>query len=751
MIQKTFVAAITSLVVMVSVPGIQTGEDPPAPLGPINSRTGLLLTDKAIIKLINASSGDLTHDYVSRIALWDRNRMTQGYREAAEWVAQKAKEFGLEEVTIESFPSGGGVRYFGNRTEPFWEATRGELWMKEPYVIKLTSYSELPLSLCKHSASAHLETELVDIGTGLFESDYLSDVKGKIVLTSSAPENVIQRAVDEKGAAGILSYFVAPFWDYANRQPGDFPSQVGWATLRGSEIVPKEKSTGLAPPEKDTFAFLISAHRAKELKQLMQQGETIRLRVDVDTETRPGTLDVVSGIIRGSKYPEEEIVLCAHLDHYKPGANDNASGSACLLEMIHALNYLIDSRQFPAPLRTIRFLWVPEYIGTWAWFSKHIDDPITRISALNYDGVGVDLIKAHSIFVMMYTPDSTPSFLNAVMESILDFMNAHNNVRYPKQKDFHIISLTGSRNRLRGEMAPFSMGSDHEVFNNLKIPAVMAGAGPDDFYHSQEDTPDKVDATQLHRAVFSGLAAITTIAYADDERAADIAQLTFIYGKKRIGKESEVRASRLIASLDAGNFSEKKRLAPKIIAHVYRREQAAIRSTTLFSRTPKTRKVIEQIASLLEDAEGISLQNIAELTEIRASALSVPLKEDTLSATEQEAARLFPHRKMTYPLEGTTYVYEKLEGDSDLNALKKEFEQVGENVKKMGGSILLLFALRDAPSFYADGTRSILEIRDAIAVEYIWLPIELMKLYFRVFEKAGVVVITQDQKNNRPV
>lgn len=743
----TLIAALTFLVLMVSMPGAQDEQNPAQFLGPISPRTGLLLTDNATIKLINTSSGDLAHDYVSRIALWDRTRMTQGYRKAAEWVAQKAEEFGLEEVTIESFPSGGGVQYFGNRTEPYWEVKRGELWMKEPYSIKLTSFKELPLSLCKHSASVHLETELVDIGTGLLETDYKTDIKGKIVLTSSAPEHIIQRAVDEKGAAGILSYFVSPFWDYANRQPGEFPSQVGWATLRGSEIVPKEKSGGEVPPEKETFAFLISTQRANELKQLMLQGETIRLRVDVDSENRPGTLDIVNGIIKGSKYPAEEIVLAAHLDHYKPGANDNASGSAILLEMIRVLNHMIEAREIPEPLRTIRFMWMPEYIGTWAWFSKHHSDPVKRIAALNYDGSGADLIKTHGVFIMMYTPDAMPSFLNAVMESILDFMNANNNVRYPAQKDFHIISLTGSRNRLHGEMAQFNMGSDHEVFNNLKIPGGMVGAGPDDFYHSQEDNPDKVDATQLHRAVFSGLAALLTIAYADDENAVDMAQLSLIYGKKRIGMEGETRAARLVATLTAEDVEEKERLIPKIITHVYQREQAAILSTKIFARTSKTRETIEQTALLLESAERLSLQNIAKSMELQAAALNKTPRKYVLSTVEKEAARLFPQRNTTHPLEGTTYVYEKLNGDSDLKALQKGLEQVGDNLKKKGESVLLLFALRDAPSFYADGTRSILEIRDAIAVEYTWLPAELMNLYFRVFEKAGVVTIRQYKKS----
>jgi hypothetical protein len=248
--------------------------------------------------------------------------------------------------------------------------------------------------------------------------------------------------------------------------------------------------------------------------------------------------------------------------------------------------------------------------------------------------------------------------------------------------------------------------------------------------------------------VFSGLAAITTIAYADEENAVDMAQLTLIYGKKRIGIEGETRAYRLIAGLTAEDFWEKRRLVPGIIKHVHQREQAAIRSTKLFAQTPETRNVIEQTASLLEDAEARSLQNIAESIAMRAAALSMPPKEDALSAAEKEAAGLFPIRNKTHPLEGPTYVYDKLKGDSDLKALQKGLEQVGENLKKIGESILKLFALRDAPSFYADGTRSILEIRDAIAVEYTWLPIELMNLYFRVFEKADVVAITQDRKDN---
>jgi hypothetical protein len=50
----------------------------------------------------------------------------------------------------------------------------------------------------------------------------------------------------------------------------------------------------------------------------------------------------------------------------------------------------------------------------------------------------------------------------------------------------------------------------------------------------------------------------------------------------------------------------------------------------------------------------------------------------------------------------------------------------------------------NAPAYYADGRRSILDIRDEIAAEYAPVPIETMELYFRAFEKAGVMSIAEN-------
>ena len=68
---------------------------------------------------------------------------------------------------------------------------------------------------------------------------------------------------------------------------------------------------------------------------------------------------------------------------------------------------------------------------------------------------------------------------------------------------------------------------------------------------------------------------------------------------------------------------------------------------------------------------------------------------------------------------------------------------VADTLRSQGADELLIWSLYDAAAYYADGQRSILDIRDAVAVEYTFIPIEAMELYFRAFEKAGVMTILQ--------
>ncbi len=699
-----------------------------SPLGPLSPRTGLIVKDVVLAALIQTSSGDLAHDYVSQIALWSREQVTEGFSQAADWVSRKAKEFGLKQVVIETFASDGQTEYFGNTTALQWKVRKGELWITSPFQAKLTSHAELPMSLAVNSTSANVEAELVDIGDDTGNRSYSADIKGKIVLTSGNPAAVFQRAVLEKGAAGIISSWVSE--PDRNRLPGDYPDQVGWRP---------GFSQGYAD-HPGHFAFLISARRAQELRALMDSGKTVRIRAVVDAQLIPGNLEVVSGTIPGTAHPDEEIIVTAHLDHYKPGANDNASGSASILEMARTMNRLIAEGQISPPLRTIRFIWVPEIKGTYAWLAKHLNDSVKRIAELNFDMVGEDLLKTNSKLMVVYTSDSNPSFINGLLESVIDFLNSSNGDRYPQEKEFYVGSLTGTRNNMVSTMAPYLTGSDHEVFNNLKIGSTTYGCFPDNFYHSSEDTPDKVDPTQLHRAVVFGLASMTTLAYANDRDAQNLAKLAMMYGRKRIAS-SEFGAIKSLLSATKDSFAEADRLAGLTVSHIYRREHGAIVSAGALADLGESRSAIEKFALLLDSEESATKKRIEDIAVIRAQEMGITRTLPSRTDEEQRIAKMIPVRNKGMELVRINYVIRKLMKDetAGIQQIQSALNGAVLAARSRGMTDLTVMGIPDAPAFYADGRRSILDIANAMMVEYAPMDINLLELYFKAFEKAGVI------------
>src|SRR5438445_8911205 len=88
-----------------------------------------------------------------------------------------------------------------------------------------------------------------------------------------------------------------------------------------------------------------------------------------------GNYEVVTATIPGAdpKLKDEEIAFSCHLDHQRPGANDNASGCVTILEVARTLQKLINEGKLARPSRTIRFVWPPEIEGTMALLNSNYD------------------------------------------------------------------------------------------------------------------------------------------------------------------------------------------------------------------------------------------------------------------------------------------------------------------------------------------------------------------------------------------
>jgi len=320
-------------------------------------------------------------------------------------------------------------------------------------------------------------------------------------------------------------------------------------------------------------------------------------------------------------------------------------------------------------------------------------------------------------------------------------MNRYNDYTYAVQKDFQIISVTGSREPLRGRMEPFEEGSDHELFDHLGIPGVrIHAAWPDWFYHSSKDSPDKSDPTTLHRSVFAGLAAIVSMAYAEDSQAVELGQIAREYGQRGIARDV-TKATALISSSTSSSLPARARWAQAITHHAYDREEAAILSCEVFAEGLGAKRALERQAADLRRDQAVSIQSLDDALSVRATALGVVVPSAATTAGEQEAARLVPARRVGEELKGLGFVRSRLDSKAEADRVEKALTDVEATMKQDGAFDLRVYAVPDAPAFYVDGHRSILEIWEGSTAEYDNLPLDILRSYFDLFEKAGVMAI----------
>lgn len=383
------------------------------------------------------------------------------------------------EASIEQFPSDGKTLYQTYVSPIGWTMRSGELWIAGDAPERLCRYSDVPMCVSTYAKGGEWSGELVDVGDGTSDDDYKSlDVRGKVVLASGYARDVHRKAVVKYGAAGTVIY------PAANDRP-DHPDMIRYNGLwtRAEDVA---KTSG---------SFQISANQYAHLKSLMSKGP-VRVRGNIDATLGPGQLTLVHAWIRGSE--PDEVVVTAHLDHPKWSANDNASGSAELVEMVRTLAKL------PKPRKTIHFIWVPEYFGTMAYLDRHpevracapFDDPrpvpVAKagcvIANINMDMVGEDTVKTNGRFYMTRAPKSVPSFLDTLLPDVLE-----------QTKDANLFAPTGTRNYWPAEMIDYYQGSDHDIFLGIGVPSTMFGHDPDWTHHTSADTPDKTDASEFLR------------------------------------------------------------------------------------------------------------------------------------------------------------------------------------------------------------------------------------------------------------
>ncbi len=497
--------------------------------------TGLLNAQEPIESITKAEIRDhiffLASDYMN-----GRVGPSAEYEIAAQYVAAQFAGAGLKPaITNEE----GKMDYF--QGVPFMKTTYSNdiSWnlLKEGKEIPLKHKEDFRILF--GNKLSHNKMELVWVGYGIEEPDYKwndfdkIDVEGKImVCIGGAPikngEPVLPEEVHNKytGMIGFQSKVSALFNKGAE---GIILADLDGSTGMPFEMIPSEFST-----EKYLYKGSEDYNRSEsipsiyfvkpEFIEILMEGnknnpmkdpenilknykpqvlEDIYLdsEVEILNEELITTKNVV-GMVEGTD-PElrnEFIVVGAHLDHVKPlngqvcnGADDNASGSAGVIEIAEAIAM----------------------------------NPCKRsVLFITYTAEEMGLIGSRHFVASMVFPTEQLKFnLNMDMIGRSDAKNAESRAHYVLTDKKYVTGIEQFITDLNDGVTDFPLifdnqedlpgGSDHQSFMNAGIPAFFFFSGMHEDLHQPGDDPEKIDYAKAESICRLGYLITTKLANMD--------------------------------------------------------------------------------------------------------------------------------------------------------------------------------------------------------------------------------------------
>ncbi|MDZ7268766.1 MAG: M28 family peptidase [candidate division KSB1 bacterium] len=300
--------------------------------------------EQAFVRLVSADSA---RRYVRElVAYGPRQGGTSSNRAAAEYVQQKFRAWGLASTLI---------------TDPGKLVYEAQHWELAQVFPEAKSFLR-PWPYGFSPAAAAQEAE-VTMASGA------AALRGKVVLTDKLVSRRQYEAYAGAGAVALLS-------DAPGRE-GDF---TAWAMI------------GTLPERRDNPipVFAISRSDGNRLRALLAQGVIPRVAFALQSKIFHGRPQTVIATLAGA-VPEKHFIYCAHGDSDSggPGADDNASGVAVVMETARVLQSLITEKKLPPPRHTIAFIiWGSEYFSTRAYLAQRSHQLERILGVINFDQTG---------------------------------------------------------------------------------------------------------------------------------------------------------------------------------------------------------------------------------------------------------------------------------------------------------------------------------------------------------------------------
>lgn len=423
------------------------------------------------------------------------------YLQTADYCARSMADAGLEQIEKLPLKADGKTMYGDWKLPRAWRAEKGILRYADGEII--ADYHKKPCCLCMYSPATpgEVEAEVIDI-SGLAELPQDGSLRGKLLLTDLQPGAALPLA-RQVGAIGVLSDSMRLFPGIRDSRQELYDDCL-W------------ESVGQKYPDNAIFGFKLTPRQGDRLRRELQQGP-VRLAAEVKAELFDGVCYTVSGALMGTDPSLPEVFAYGHL--YEPGANDNASGSAALLELAKCFSEAIEEGLLPRPRRTIRFAMGNECGGSMGYMCSHPERK--QLCGGVFDMVGTETIDRATLSVR-YDPIANWSFADAAI-------TASDRIYKEYRGKPHFFAYRHFKQGL---------GTDNIIADPaFDTPAVAMVASPATSYHSSMDTPDRIEPDILKRnAMILG-------AYLFGLADADEAACEFLAGEIRAMTQQELTAA----------------------------------------------------------------------------------------------------------------------------------------------------------------------------------------------------------------
>jgi aminopeptidase YwaD len=652
-------------------------------------------------KIKSEISGQMALRNVTNISQFHRIPGYKGQCDAAKSCEEILRKNNVDAKAAE-YPADGKTMFWSFQTPEGWECSKGELWITYPESEKgcIANFKEMEMSLLQRSGctpEGGVEAELVVVNNPEEETLYQNlEVKGKFILVGNCDlRKVYDLAVEDYGALGIVTDNMPEFPPIRERI--DLPDAINWSGFNWTK------------EDKRCFGFAVSPRIGDKLRKI----QNVRLNANVESTFTNSKFMNVEALIQGDT--NKEIVVIAHLCHPRPSANDNASGAGTAMEVARVLNELISNGKLPKPKRSIRFLLVPEFLGTYAFLSNNEDKVNSMLAGINLDMVGQNQELCKSALQLEKPPLAAPGYVGDLLEEIFKTIN----VGTPN------FLGTGKSPLFRYTVNQFSGGSDHYILSDptINIPCPMIGQWPDRYYHTSMDTIDKVDPDMLKRV------GTATAVYAYFLANAGFEEISWLAGQIALKFGEEVRDV-----INNFNTSKKSRTSSSKVKDIVKfrlslriRDLKELEKYVPQENIDAYKKLSDKLSEQMKDISKSQMKINNLSSDIYLIDNSIE-EDQSLIEWEEKAKGITPIRKYPAPIP------HGLRGYLHLLSLeeREEWRMFLKNNKNREKIDSLLI-------YWADGSRNLSEIMNVVEIETGCYDPEFAVKYFSILEKVGLI------------